>query len=237
MRTAARTTAWIAAALLLLLFAVLALDIVSRDYDWVAAEYQKLGAQWYTDMSNEDKTDVFCRMLAYARGDADSLEDVTVTKFEERVSMFDARELAHMKDVRRLMTSVLRLRLILPVLIAALLIFSAIILKKQAIAELSHAFLVCLAVFAVVACALAIWAVADFSSFWVAFHVVFLDLESSVFDLFESRMMRVCPEELFYDMIVRFAAYAGAFTGAAAIAAGAYLLTKRATDRRKKGIV
>ena len=49
----------------------------------------------------------------------------------------------------------------------------------------------------------------DFDSFWRAFHVVFLDLESSTFDPAESNMINICPAELFYDFIKQFAIIVG----------------------------
>ncbi len=225
MRTIAKICIWISAMLLLLLAMVFAVDIVSADHAWVEREFDRIETP-DTDMSAEDKARVFNRMLAYSRGEADSL-DMTVTEFGKEVTMFNERELSHMVDVRVLLTSVLSLRWIFPLAMAALLAFAIAVLKRQSVRTLCKAYIVCLAMVALIVAVLGIWAAADFDSFWRVFHMVFLDLESSTFDVSESRMIRICTAELFFDMVVRFFVFAVVLAAIPAVAAGVYMAIRR----------
>ena len=222
----ATVAVWIAAALIPVILAVFAVDIVSRDYAWVEREYKKLNVSHVTDMSDEDMTAVFSLMMAYSRGDADSLE-IEVTEFGHKTLMFNNEELSHMRDVRVLLTTVLKLRYILPIITLILLTLSFLALRSDTFGVLSKAYLILLAAVLILGILLAIWAVADFDSFWEVFHIVFLDLESSTFSYSESRMIRICPAELFFDMIARFAVILGIMLICTAIITFTYSLIQR----------
>lgn len=236
MRVAAKICTAIASVLIIVWFAVIALDFISSDYAWVEGEYERLGKLPATDMSVEDKTRVFVRMLQYSRGEVDSL-DMTVTEFGQSTVMFNEDELSHMVDVRELMTAVLKLRYILPIAAVILLAFAVIVRKKMVIRDLSLSYLISLGAIAVFAAALAIWTVADFDSFWKVFHIVFLDLESSTFATSESRMIRICPQELFFDMIARFALVFVIIAGVVALLCVAVLVTQGIVKKRKNRAV
>ena len=87
-----------------------------------------------------------------------------------------------------------------------------------------HLLLPALGALLIVVIALGIWIAVDFDSFWTMFHVVFLDLESSTFDPAVSRMIRICPAELFSDFIKHFALIAGLGLHAPVIASVLWLV-------------
>ena len=45
----------------------------------------------------------------------------------------------------------------------------------------------------------------DFSSFWTKFHHIFFTNDLWLLDYDTDRMIRICPEQLFFDIVVRFA--------------------------------
>ena len=90
--------------------------------------------------------------------------------------------------------------------------------------------IIALCVAAAIIIALAVWVIIDFDSFWTTFHIVFLDLESSTFDPATSRMIRICPEELFADFTGRLGTYVAILTAGVGMICAAFL----AKGKKKK---
>lgn len=122
---------------------------------------------------------------------------------------FNESELSHMKDVRALTVKVLNLGFAALIIGTVLLLFAFLVLMKGVFKPFSKAFLIALGVLLLIVIGLGIWMAVDFDSFWTAFHIVFLDLESSTFDPAVSNMIKICPAELFFDIIKHFALIAG----------------------------
>lgn len=220
-------------AALLLLFACLvaALNVIFNDTGWLREEYsRKLPfVESYYGISPEDSARVLSRMMYYSIGRADDLY-VTITQDGREVLFFNQKELDHMKDVRKLATTVMWMGMIALIVSAAAIVLFAVLKQKDALRTGAKAFLIALAVLVFLLIGFGIWIAVDFDSFWTAFHVVFLDLESSTFNPAASRMIRICPGELFSDFIARFAVWSAVFVGAAAAACAVFLIV----TRRKK---
>ena len=97
---------------LLLIFglAVAALNIIFNETGWLYKEYldELPFVNDYYGISPEDASRVLSRMMYYSIGRAPDL-DVTIVENGEEVPFFNESELSHMRDVRRLATSVSRL--------------------------------------------------------------------------------------------------------------------------------
>lgn len=206
------------------------IGLLSGDRAWIKREYEKLDINDYTGMSTEDMCAAYLRMTDYMQGKTDELQ-LEVTAFGERTDMFNEREISHMGDVRRLWFGVDKVKHILyvfTVFAAALAVYA---FGREAPAVLSRCWLIGLGVTAAFAVALAVWAALDFESFWVVFHIVFLDLESSTFDPVTSRMIRICVEQLFSDLILRIALFTGGTCAGIGLIAG---LTLALSKKRGK---
>lgn len=220
-------------AAVLLLFALLVGGIygIFTDKEWVRKEYDRLDIKSQTGWESEYCTYVLGSMMDYSIGKLDTLDNVPLVNAEGAPGFFNERELSHMVDVRKLTTTVLKLGL------AALIIgfvFYAVSLALQnyyALRVFAKAFLIALGVLLVVIIALGIWMAVDFDSFWEAFHVVFLDLESSTFDPASSNMIRICPAELFSDFIKHFALMTAVPLAVCTAACIVYLFVKKFRQR------
>ncbi|MBO6060725.1 MAG: DUF1461 domain-containing protein, partial [Clostridia bacterium] len=195
----------------LLLFALLvgAILRIFTDKDWVEKEYERIDIEAQSGYSVKDAAYVLGRMMDYSVGSFDELDKVSVSENGETVVFFNESELNHMVDVRVLTTSVLKLGLAALIVGFALFALAFVLLRLAGLKTFAKAFLIALGVLIVIIAALGIWMAVDFDSFWRMFHVVFLDLESSTFDPAVSRMIRICPAELFSDFIMHFALIAG----------------------------
>lgn len=209
MKKLAKAAAVIAAILLLFSLLTGALYRIFTDKDWVRKEYDRLDIQSQTGWSSEYCTFVLTSMMDYSIKARDTLEDVYLPPDYDTEPFFNESELSHMKDVRSLTVTILDLGLAALIIGSLLFFFAFIVLKGDVFIAFSKAFLIALGALLIVVIALGIWIAVDFDSFWTMFHVVFLDLESSTFDPAVSRMIRICPAELFSDFIKHFALIAG----------------------------
>lgn len=213
--------------LIMLMLIFLSVSIASGDRAWLKREYDKLDINSYTGMNTDDMIAAFMQMVHYMKGDADSM-DVEVSVHGERMQMYNETERAHMVDVRNLYKN---LTIAGYIVLALAIISIALALaahrtkdERRSILRFSaKAALWSIAGVVGFLLALGAWAALDFNSFWAVFHIVFLDLESSTFDPAVSRMIRICPAELFFDMVLRIFLFAGGAMAAIAAACGVYL--------------
>lgn len=213
--------------LVMLMLIFLAVSIASGDRAWLKREYDKLDINSYTGMSTDDLIAAFMQMVHYMKGDADTM-DIEVSVHGERMQMYNETERAHMVDVRNLykkltVTGYIVLALAIISLALALAAHRTKTERRSILRFSAKAALWSIAGVVGFLLALGAWAALDFNSFWAVFHIVFLDLESSTFDPAVSRMIRICPAELFFDMVVRIFIFALGAMAAIAAVCGVYL--------------
>ena len=228
--------------LLMLLPVVLFVEAYAGDRAWLQKEYDKLDINLYTGMSTDDQIRAFMQMVDYMKDDADTM-DVLVTVDGEEVLMYNEREISHMVDVRALYKKIMIGKWCVISLAVVTAVLAALAFRdKEGRRELFR-FAAKAAIFAFIGifvfiAAVGLWAILDFDSFWSAFHVVFLDLESSTFDPVYSRMIRICPAELFEDMVLRIFTRAGLVMLLLALAGAVYLAVSKAhsngTDKARR---
>lgn len=186
--------------LLIISVIFLSIKLCANDENWARNEYEKLNP--CIGMNTDDICLAFRSMVDFMEGKRDDLS-LTVEYYGEETEMFNEKELSHMQDVRRLYRSVELFSIASAVIAAAGIALSFAVERKAALVRLRKYYLIALACVFILAAAIGIWAAMDFNSLWRAFHYVFLDIESSTFDITESRMIRICPSELFLDMVKR----------------------------------
>lgn len=219
---------------LLLLVAMLftCLQLCMNDEGWFRAEYEKLGTAPKMGISLNDLSASMTQLVDYMEGRADTIQ-LTVRENGQDTEMFNQREIDHMVDVRALFLAWRSARTAIAVLGCLLLIAAVLLNKKRQVAEMfAKSYLIALVLLIVVIAALGLWAALDFTSFWTAFHHLFFSNDLWLLDPATSRMINMCPEQLFSDIVLRFALW---FVGVACLVAfvsAAYLAVKN--KRRKK---
>ena len=171
------------------------------DFDVYRQEYEKYDVLSDLDMSMDDAMDVTRQMMAYLRGEGDPLSVITTVDGREQ-DFFNEQDRFHMGEVRDLFIGGLNIRtgaLVIAVLCILLLILTKADLKKTVPAGYQAALAVTAAalLFLGIACAV------DFNAVFVKFHHIFFDNDLWIFDPAEDYMIRMLPEGLFFDMVVR----------------------------------
>ena len=171
------------------------------DFDVYRQEYEKYDVLSDLDMTMDDAMDVTRQMMAYLRGEGDTLSVITTVDGREQ-DFFNEQDRFHMGEVRDLFIGGLNIRtgaLVIAVLCVLLLIFTKADLKKVIPAGYQAALAVTAAalLFLGIACAV------DFNAVFVKFHHIFFDNDLWIFDPAEDYMIRMLPEGLFFDMVVR----------------------------------
>ena len=171
------------------------------DFDVYRQEYEKYDVLSDLDMTMDDAMDVTQQMMAYLRGEGDTLSVITTVDGREQ-DFFNEQDRFHMGEVRDLFIGGLNIRtgaLVIAVLCVLLLILTKADLKKAVPAGYQAA----LAVTAAALLLLGIACAVDFNAVFVRFHHIFFDNDLWIFDPAEDYMIRMLPEGLFFDFVVR----------------------------------
>ncbi|MEN6470763.1 MAG: DUF1461 domain-containing protein [Clostridiaceae bacterium] len=186
-----------------LLFTSLQLSI--NDRAWFEREYEKFGLAAWIGISNEDSTAAVMRLVDYMEGRVGDIR-LAVRENGKDVEMFNEREAEHMVDVRALYQGWRGVRTY-GAIAALALAAGAFLLRKGAFAyTLAHGFLRAAAAFGVLLAAVGAFAALDFAAFWTAFHHLFFTNDLWLLNPATDRMIRICPEQLFSDIVLRFGA-------------------------------
>lgn len=171
------------------------------DFDVYRQEYEKYDVLSNLNMSMDDAMDVTRQMMAYLRGEGDTLSVITTVDGREQ-DFFNEQDRFHMGEVRDLFIGGLNIRtgaLVTAVICILLLILTKADLKKTVPAGYQAALAVTAAALLFLGAACAV----DFNAVFVKFHHIFFDNDLWIFDPAEDYMIRMLPEELFFDMVVR----------------------------------
>ncbi len=197
---------WLAG--IILAFSVIAAVLISSfeiamysDFSVYQKEYEKYDVLSELDMTMEDVMHVTREMMAYLRGDRETLSVVTTVEGEQQ-DFFNEQDRFHMEEVRGLFIGGLNIRIgacIIAVLCLIFLLASRVDLKKilprsyHAALGISGAFVLLLGIASII----------DFNAVFVQFHHIFFDNDLWIFDPAEDYMIRMLPEGLFYDFVMR----------------------------------
>jgi len=186
------------------------------DFGWYERTYERYNVQAHLDMEMDDIMYVTHEMMDYLVGERDDLIVMTTIGGEER-SFFGYQDRFHMYEVKVLFLAGLDVRNIATdVLLLALLV---IIITRATYQKLIPKSLwIALGTMAAASLALVVIFLVDFSHAFVVFHEIFFDNDLWLFDPTTSYMIRMLPEGLFYDMIMRVLGFFGLSIGALLLA-------------------
>jgi len=215
---------------LLLIFVILvsSLQYVMLDEDWFYKEYEKLGkeGQLILNMSLSDTTNALMQLVRYMEGDADSIQ-LSVTIDGEVQDMYNRREIDHMVDVQRLYQSFRSLRNA-AALLFLLLVGTVLFLERKAgLQSLYRGYLLACVLFLLLALLMGAMVLSDFGNFWIRFHHLFFTNDLWLLDPATDNMINICPEQLFYDIVLRFGCLSLLAAGLLALLSGFGLRRKK----------
>ena len=196
------------AAGILLSFSVIAILLISSfeiamyaDFSVYQREYEKYDVLDDLDMKMGDVMYVTEEMMAYLRGDRDTLSVITTVEGQEQ-DFFNEQDRFHMGEVRDLFIGGLNIRtgaVVTALICLAFLIASKACLKKI----LARSYQIALGITGAAVIFIGAAALIDFNAVFVQFHHIFFDNDLWLFDPAEDYMIRMLPEGLFADMVLR----------------------------------
>ena len=198
------------------------------DFDVYRQEYEKYDVLSDLDMTMDDVMYVTHEMMDYLRGDGDTLSVMTTVEGQEQ-DFFNEQDRFHMGEVRDLFIGGLNIRF--GACVAAVLCILFLIITRADIKKIiPRSYWIALGITGTAVLFLGIAAVVDFDSVFVQFHHIFFDNDLWIFDPAEDYMIRMLPEGLFYDMVMRI----GAVFVASLVVLLALSFIPKILDRKKK---
>ena len=174
------------------------------DFSVYQEEYEKYDVLSNLDMTMDDVMYVTHEMMDYLRGNGDTLSVITTVEGREQ-DFFNEQDRFHMAEVRDLFIGGLNIRLgacAAVVLCIVFLLISRADIKKI----IPRSYWIALGITGIAVALIGIAAVVDFNAVFVQFHHIFFDNDLWIFDPAEDYMIRMLPEGLFYDMVMRIGA-------------------------------
>lgn len=172
------------------------------DFGVYEREYTKYQVLRELDMEMEDAMYVTREMMAYLKGDRERLSVVTTVEGTEQ-DFFNEQDRLHMDDVQGLFLGGLALRRGAFAVLAAALVFLAAACSKEMWRTLARSFQAVLGILAALILFLGIAMARNFNAVFTKFHEIFFDNDLWIFDPAEDYMIRMLPEGLFFDMVIR----------------------------------
>lgn len=174
------------------------------DFDVYRQEYEKYDVLSDLDMNMDDVMYVTHEMMDYLRGEGDTLSVITTVEGKEQ-DFFNEQDRFHMGEVRNLFIGGLNIRI--GACVAAVVCILFLIITRADIKKiLPRSYWIALGVTGAAVLLIGIAAVVNFNAVFVQFHHIFFDNDLWIFDPAEDYMIRMLPEGLFYDMVMRIGA-------------------------------
>ena len=198
------------------------------DFDVYRQEYEKYDVLSDLDMTMDDVMYVTHEMMDYLRGEGDTLSVVTTVEGQEQ-DFFNEQDRFHMGEVRELFIGGLNIRF--GACVAAVLCVLFLVITRADIKKVvPRSYWIALGVSGAAVILIGIAAVVDFNAVFVQFHHIFFDNDLWIFDPAEDYMIRMLPEGLFYDMVMRI----GAIFVVSLVVLLVLSFIPKIADRRKK---
>ena len=174
------------------------------DFSIYQKEYEKYDVLSELDMTMEDAMYVTQEMMAYLRGDRETLSVVTTVEGREQ-DFFNEQDRFHMGEVRDLFIGGMNIRT--GACIAGVLCLVFLLATKAHIRKIvPRSYQAALGISAAAAAAIGVAAVIDFNALFVQVHHIFFDNDLWIFDPTTDYMIRMLPVGLFYDFVIRIGA-------------------------------
>lgn len=174
------------------------------DFNVYKEEYEKYSVLDDLDMSMDDVMHVTHEMMGYLRGDADTLSVMTTVEGKYQ-DFFNDQDRFHMSEVRGLFTGGLHIRI--GACVAAIICLFFLLISKADLKRIIPAsYQITLAGAGGLILILGIACMIDFNAVFTEFHHIFFNNNLWLFDPATDYMIRMLPEGLFYDMVMRIGA-------------------------------
>ena len=164
-------------------------------------EYEKYNVTAAVRMEMDDLLQVTNEMMDYLRGDRDDLHVMTVVDGSPR-EFFNAREIAHMEDVRGLFLGAITLRRVC-LAAAAVCVLLMAALKADLKRTLPRMLCVGTGLFFLLAAGIGLLIASDFSRYFVVFHHIFFDNDLWILNPATDLLINIVPEPFFADTALR----------------------------------
>lgn len=198
------------------------------DFDVYRQEYEKYDVLSELDMTMDDVMYVTHEMMDYLRGEGDTLSVVMTVEGQEQ-DFFNEQDRFHMGEVRELFIGGINIRF--GACVAAVLCVLFLVITRADIKKVvPRSYWIALGVTGAAVILIGIAAVVDFNAVFVQFHHIFFDNDLWIFDPAEDYMIRMLPEGLFYDMVMRI----GAIFVVSLVVLLVLSFIPKIADRRKK---
>ena len=164
-------------------------------------EYEKYNVTAAVHMEMDDLLQVTDEMMDYLRGDRDDLHVMTVVDGSPR-EFFNAREIAHMEDVRGLFLGAITLRRVC-LAAAAVCVLLMAALKADLKRTLPRMLCAGTGLFFLLAAGIGLLIASDFSRYFVVFHHIFFDNDLWILNPATDLLINIVPEPFFADTALR----------------------------------
>ena len=164
-------------------------------------EYEKYNVTAAVRMEMDDLLQVTDEMMDYLRGDREDLHVMTVVDGSPR-EFFNAREIAHMEDVRGLFLGAITLRRVC-LAAAAVCVLLMTALKADLKRTLPRMLCVGTGLFFLLAAGIGLLIASDFSRYFVVFHHIFFDNDLWILNPATDLLINIVPEPFFADTALR----------------------------------
>lgn len=171
------------------------------DFGYYEKEYEKYDVLSDLDMEMDDVMYVTEEMMAYLRGNREELSVITTVEGKKQ-DFFNEQDRFHMWEVQKLFLGGLKLRRGAAIVLSISLIV-LFLMKEKRLKTLCRSYQIVLGVLTALLVGLGIWMAVDFNAVFTLFHEIFFDNDLWIFDPTKDYMIRMLPEGLFYDFVIR----------------------------------
>ena len=177
-------------------------DLCCFDRGFYEQEYAKDNTAMRIGMSDEDLMKSTNALLDYLQ---DERQDIVVDAEVngDMREVFDERETAHMVDVKDLYQGAILVRNITAIAGSLLLCAMLILTKEDRLSFVKDGFVYGIGLTITLIAAIAIYAMVDFTAFWINFHELFFDNDLWLLNPNTSIMINMFPEVFFSDLVIR----------------------------------
>lgn len=177
-------------------------DLCCFDRVFYEQEYAKDNTEMRIGMGDEDLMKSTNALLDYLQDERDDIV-VEVEVNGNMREVFDERETAHMVDVKDLYQGAVLVRNITAIAGSVLLCAVLIIAKEKRLSIVKDGFVYGIGLTITLIAAIAIYAMVDFTAFWINFHELFFDNDLWLLNPNTSIMINMFPEVFFSDLVIR----------------------------------
>lgn len=195
-------SSYVIAICLIIILLITSIDINCFNKSFYKSQYESLHTAETLGMTQNDLEKSTNALLDYLQDEREDIK-VTITLKGTQTEAFNARESAHMTDVKNLYQFALVLRNVAFVLLAASLIYMFVRLKKGMWTIISINYMKTAILAAVFFAMLAGWTFVDFDAFWTTFHKIAFRNDLWLLNPATDLMINLFPAEFFSSLVFR----------------------------------